>query len=197
MVDDSYIFDVLDEDSSYFDTVGGLAEIETARLVSEQFPQQTSIREYVRTGGSGLTTDSIVREGEQILSLIRNFSSEQRRELNKLLSGAEETTDIAGTRLDDILSSFEGVVNTFNEQLEEQRIRSREQQRLAEEEQKALEEANRRALTGEGMIRQTAPARALGIGEIMTRGPVARGGSQRAATSEFLRNPPQIGEYDG
>ena len=52
MADDSYIFDVLDEDSSYFDTVGGLEEIETARLVSDQFPQQTSLREYVRTGGS-------------------------------------------------------------------------------------------------------------------------------------------------
>lgn len=197
MADDFYIFDVLDEDSSYLDTVGGLAEIETARLVSEQFPQQTSLREYVRTGGAGLTEDSIIREGEQILSLIRNFSSEQRTELNKLLSGAKETTDIAGTRLDEILSSFETVVNTFNEQLEEQRIRSREQERLAEEEQKALEEANRRALTGEGMIRQTAPARALGIGEIMTSGKVARGGSQRTAASEFLRNPPLIGEYDG
>jgi hypothetical protein len=197
MADDSYIFDVLDEDSSYLDTVGGLAEIETARLVSEQFPQQTSLREYVRTGGSGLSTDSIIGEGEQILSLIRNFSSEQRRELNKLLSGAKETTDIASTRLDDMLTSFEGVVNTFNEQLEEQRKRFREQELLAEEEQKKLEEANRRALTGEGMIRQTAPARALGIGEIMTGGRAARGGSQRAATSEFLRNPPMIGEYDG
>lgn len=197
MYDDSYIFDILDEDSSYFDTVGGLAEIETARLVSEQFPQSTSIREFVRTGGAGLSTDSIVREGEQILNLIRNFSSEQRRELNRLLSGAEETTDIAGSRLDDILTSFEGVVNTFNEQLEEQRIRSREQERLAEEEQKALEEANRRALTGEGLIKEAAPARALDIGELMTRGVAARGGSIRTATSEFLRNPPLIGAYDG
>ena len=31
----------------------------------------------------------------------------------------------------------------------------------------------------------------------MTRGRASRGGSQRAATSEFLRNPPMIGEYDG
>lgn len=197
MADDSYIFDVLDEDSSYFDTVGGLEEIETARSVSEQFPQQTSLRDFVRTGGESLTSDNIVREGEQILNLIRNFSSEQQEELLKLLSGAKETTGIAGTRLDDILSSFETVVNTFNEQLEEQRKRSKEQERLAEEERKALEEANRRALSGEGMIRRTAPARALGIGEIMTSGRAARGGSQRAATSEFLRNPPLIGEYDG
>ena len=54
---------------------------------------------------------------------------------------------------------------------------SKEQERLAEEERKALEEANRRAITGEGMIRQTAPSRALGIGEIMTSGRAARGGS--------------------
>ena len=122
MADDSYIFDVLDEDSSYFDTVGGLEEIETARLVSDQFLNKLLL-ENMWTGGSALTTDNIVREGEQILNLIRNFSSEQQEELLKLLSGAKETTGVAGTRLDDILSSFETVVNTFNEQLEEQRKR--------------------------------------------------------------------------
>jgi len=186
MEDEYYLLEVLGEDSSFLDTVGGLDEIETAKQVAKQYPQRTSLDSLVRRGSS---QDTVISEGKKVLSLIDTFSSEQKKELEKVLTGAKETTDVAGNRLNEVLSSFEGVVNTFNQQLEEQRIRSKEQEELAEKEQRELEAANRRALSGEGLLRETAPARALGIGEIMTSGRAARGGSQRAATSQFLRNP--------
>ncbi len=185
MEDEYYLLEVLGEDSSFLDTVGGLDEIETAKQVAKQYPQRTSLDSLVRRGSS---TDTVISEGKKILSLINTFSSEQKKELEKVLTGAKETTDVAGNRLNEVLSSFEGVVNTFNQQLEDQRLRSQEQQKLAEKERKDFEDANRRALSGEGLLRETAPARALGIGEIMTSGRAARGGSQRAATSQFLRN---------
>mgnify|MGYP003964367949 FL=1 len=186
MEDEYYLLEVFGEDSSFLDTVGGLDEIETAKQVAKQYPQRTSLDSLIRRGSS---QDTVISEGKKVLSLIDTFSSEQKKELEKVLTGAKETTDVAGNRLNEVLSSFEGVVNTFNQQLEEQRIRSKEQEELAEKEQRELEAANRRALSGEGLLRETAPARALGIGEIMTSGRAARGGSQRAATSQFLRNP--------
>jgi hypothetical protein len=196
-MDESYIFEVLEEDGSYLDSIGGLDEIRQQQEIVEQGFQSQSFRDYARKGGADMSTASLIRETDITLNKIDQFQRDQDRELSKLLTGAQDTTSQANTRLDELVSSLQLMTEQFNARLEEQRINAQKETEASLEAANELDEARRRALTGEGMIKQVAPARALGIGEIMTQGRAARGGSQRAATSEFLRNPPMIGAYDG
>ena len=183
-------------DDDFLDTVGGLQEIEQGRQAQEQGFVTPDFRSVITTGAD-LSREGYIRKTQDILGTINRFSGDARREQQELLTAAQTTTERARSLYDNLAKSLEELGARLQQQFEEQSERVRreeERSRLATQE---LEEARRRALTGEGMIRQTAPARALGIGEIMTSGKVARGGSQRTAASEFLRNPPLIGEYDG
>ena len=169
-----------------------VAEIKQAQ---EQGFVAKDVRAAVSTAPK--TSQDVARKGQEIVNTINMFESDARKEQGALLDQAENTTARANELFANLSTSLEALSARLQSQFEEQSENARMQ---TEASQNALEELNaarRRALTGEGMIKEAAPARALGIGEIMTRGRAVRGGSQRAAASEFLRNPPMIGEYDG
>ena len=185
--------DFIDDDM--LDNLGGLEEIEQIKQAQEQGFVPKDIGTSVR--GAPATSQNIVRRGQEIINTINKFKSDARKQQQDLLDQAENTTKRADELFANLSTSLEELSSRLQSQFEEQSENARLQTEASKKALEELQAARRRALTGEGMIKQTAPARALGIGELMTRGRAARGGSQRAAASEFLRNPPRIGEYDG
>ena len=177
------------------DNLGGLPQISEIKQAQEQGFVAKNVGATV--SGAATTPADVVRKGQEVVNTINMFESDARKQQTALLEQAENTTARANELFANLSTSLEELSTRLQNQFEEQSANAK---RETEASQNALEELNaarRRALTGEGMIKQAAPDRAVGIGELMTRGRASRGGSQRAATSEFLRNPPMIGEYDG
>lgn len=192
--------DLLDEygeflDDYSLDNLGGLDQIAQQRQAQEQGFVARDVKAAVNRAPA--TSQDMVRKGQEIVNTINRFSGDAKREQGDLLEQAENTTNRANELYASLATSLEELSARLQSQFEEQSENARLDTEASKNALEELQAARRRALTGEGMIKQAAPARALGIGEIMTQGRATRGGSQRAATSEFLRNPPMIGEYDG
>lgn len=192
--------DLLDEYGEFFDdysldNLGGLDQIAQQEQAQEQGFVARDVKAAVNRAPA--TSQDMVRKGQEIVNTINRFSGEATTEQGNLLQQAENTTTRANELYASLATSLEELSARLQSQFEEQSENARLETEASQNALEELQAARRRALTGEGMIKQAAPARALGIGEIMTQGRATRGGSQRAATSEFLRNPPMIGEYDG
>jgi len=183
---------LLDEYGDFFgddflDTVGGMREIEQTKQAQEQgfIPKNL----YASVRSSPATPQGVVRKGQEIINTINLFESDARKEQTALLEQAQDTNARANELYANLSKSLEELSARMQRQFEEQSEKARIETEASKTSLEELKAARRRALSGEGLLRETAPARALGIGEIMTSGRAARGGSQRAATSQFLRNP--------